>query len=46
LHRRLSGFSTERLMGFLTALGSDVEVVARTPMRLAPAGSPARVIAA
>jgi predicted XRE-type DNA-binding protein len=32
LHGRLSGFSTERLMQFLTLLGRDVEIVIkRTP---------------
>ncbi len=30
LRGRLSGFSTERLMKFLTALGRDVEIVVRT----------------
>lgn len=29
LHGRLSGFSTERLMSFLTALGRDVKIVVR-----------------
>jgi hypothetical protein len=29
LHGRLAGFSTERLMGFLTALGRDVESSSR-----------------
>jgi predicted XRE-type DNA-binding protein len=29
LHGRLAGFSTERLMGFLTALGRDVEIVVK-----------------
>lgn len=29
LHGRLAGFSTERLLGFLTALGRDVEIVVR-----------------
>ncbi len=33
LHGRLAGFSTERLLGFLTALGRDVEIVVRTPPR-------------
>jgi predicted XRE-type DNA-binding protein len=33
LRGRLSGFSTERLLGFLTALGRDVEIVVRTPPR-------------
>jgi predicted XRE-type DNA-binding protein len=30
LHGRLAGFSTGRLLGFLTALGRDVEIVLRT----------------
>lgn len=29
LHGRLAGFSTDRLLGFLTALGRDVEIVVR-----------------
>jgi predicted XRE-type DNA-binding protein len=29
LHGRLAGFSTERLMAFLTALGRDVEIVVK-----------------
>lgn len=29
LRGRLAGFSTERLMSFLTALGSDVQIVVR-----------------
>ena len=33
LHGRLAGFSTERLLGFLTALGRDVEIVVRKPPR-------------
>jgi len=33
LHGRLAGFSTERLLGFLTALGRDVEIVVRKPTR-------------
>lgn len=33
LHGRLSCFSAEQLMGFLTALGSDVEIVVGTPPR-------------
>ena len=35
---RLEGFSVERLMGFLNALGRDVEIVVRRP----PARRPAR----
>ncbi len=32
LHGRLAGFSTDRLLGFLTALGRDVQIVLkRTP---------------
>jgi predicted XRE-type DNA-binding protein len=30
---RLEGFSVERLMGFLTALGSDIEIRIRSPKR-------------
>ena len=32
-HYRLEGFSVERLMGFLTALGSDIEIRIRPPKR-------------
>ncbi|MGH7625489.1 MAG: helix-turn-helix domain-containing protein [Gemmatimonadaceae bacterium] len=33
LHGRLDGFSTQRLMEFLTALGRDVEIVVRAAPR-------------
>ena len=33
LHGRLAGFSTERMLTWLTALGRDVEIVVRTPAR-------------
>ena len=33
LHERLGGFSTQRLMEFLTALGRDVEIVVRPAPR-------------
>lgn len=33
LHGRLGGFSTQRLMEFLTALGRDVEIVVRVAPR-------------
>lgn len=33
LRGRLSGFSTERLMHFLTLLGSDIEIVVKTAPR-------------
>ncbi len=33
LHGRLAGFSTERLLTWLTALGQDVEIVVRRPSR-------------
>jgi len=33
LHGRLAGFSTDRLLTWLTALGRDVEIVVRTPAR-------------
>lgn len=31
--RRLADFSTERLMGFLTGLGRDIEIVVKMPPR-------------
>ena len=37
-HYKLDGYSVERLMGFLTALGSDVEIRIRPPKR-----SPGRI---
>jgi predicted XRE-type DNA-binding protein len=33
LHGRLAGFSTERLLAWLTALGRDVEIVVRPASR-------------
>jgi len=33
LHGRLAGFSTERLLSFLTALGRDVEIIVKAPPR-------------
>ena len=33
LHGRLAGFSTGRLLGFLRALGHDIEIVIRKPPR-------------
>jgi len=33
LHGRLAGFSTDRLLTWLTALGRDVEIIVRTPPR-------------
>ncbi len=42
---RLAGYSTARLMGFLTALGRDVEIVVRTPPRRRRQGR-LRVVAA
>lgn len=45
LRGRLAGFSTDRLMGFLTALGRDVDIVVRTPPRSRRRGR-MRVIAA
>ena len=33
LRGRLSDFSTERLMGFLTGLGRDIEIVVKVPPR-------------
>jgi predicted XRE-type DNA-binding protein len=37
-HYKLEGYSVERLMGFLTALGSDIEIRIRPPKR-----SPGRI---
>jgi len=45
LRGRLSGFSTERLMHFLTLLGRDVEIVVKTAPRSRRLGR-LRVIAA
>ena len=36
LHGRLAGFSTERLLTWLTSLGRDVEIIVRTPSRRRP----------
>ena len=36
LHGRLNGFSTDRLLTWLTALGRDVEIIVRTPARRRP----------
>ena len=33
LRGRLAGFSTDRLLTWLTALGRDVEIIVRTPRR-------------
>jgi len=33
LHGRLAGFSAERLLTWLTALGQDVDITVRTPAR-------------
>jgi len=33
LHGRLSGFSVERLLTWLTELGQDVDIIVRTPPR-------------
>ncbi len=41
---KLDGFSVERLMGYLTALGSDIEIRVRSPKRT-PAG-PGRILVA
>src|SRR5215813_1039806 len=45
LRGQLSGFSTERLMHFLTLLGSDVEIIVRRPTKARRVGR-VRVIAA
>ena len=36
LHGRLAGFSTDRLLRWLTAFGRDVEIIVRTPARRRP----------
>jgi predicted XRE-type DNA-binding protein len=36
LHGRLAGFSTDRLLRWLTAFGRDVEIIVRTPARSRP----------
>lgn len=36
LHGRLAGFSTDRLLTWLTALGRDVEIIVCTPARRRP----------
>jgi predicted XRE-type DNA-binding protein len=41
-HYKLEGFSVERLMTFLTALGSDIEIRIRTPKRAS--SSPGRIL--
>lgn len=45
LRGRLAGYSTERLLHFLTALGCDVEIVVRAPPRARRQGR-VRVVAA
>lgn len=45
LRGRLAGFSTDRLMSFLTAMGRDVEIVVKIPPRSRRRGR-MRVIAA
>lgn len=45
LHGRLAGFSTDRLLGFLTALGRDVDIVVKSPPRSRRRGR-MRVVAA
>jgi predicted XRE-type DNA-binding protein len=41
-HYKLAGFSVERLMTFLTALGSDIEIRVRAPKK--PSTSPGRIL--
>lgn len=40
-HYKLEGFSVERLMTFLTTLGSDIEIRIRSPKR---SSSPGRIL--
>ncbi len=46
LHGRLAGFSTDRLLTWLTALGQDVEILVRTPSRRRPGHLRVRMVAA
>ncbi len=41
---KLDGFSVERLMGYLTALGSDIEIRIRSPRKTA--AGPGRILVA
>lgn len=41
---KLDGFSVERLMGYLTALGSDIEIRIRSPRRAV--SRPGRIVVA
>jgi predicted XRE-type DNA-binding protein len=41
-HYKLDGFSVERLMTFLTALGSDIEIRIRAPKR--DSSTPGRIL--
>jgi predicted XRE-type DNA-binding protein len=41
-HYKLAGFSVERLMTFLTALGSDIEIRVRAPKKAST--SPGRIL--
>jgi predicted XRE-type DNA-binding protein len=41
-HYKLDGFSVERLMSFLTMLGSDIEIRIRAPKRASP--RPGRIL--
>jgi predicted XRE-type DNA-binding protein len=41
-HYKLAGFSVERLMTFLTALGSDIEIRVRAPKKASR--SPGRIL--
>jgi predicted XRE-type DNA-binding protein len=45
LHGRLAGFSTQRLLGFLTSLGQDIDIVVRPAPRSRRRGH-LRVVAA
>jgi len=46
LHGRLAGFSTDRLLAWLTALGQDVEIFVRTPPRRRQGQLRVRILAA
>jgi predicted XRE-type DNA-binding protein len=46
LHGRLAGFSTDRLLAWLTALGQDVEILVRAPPRRRQGRLRVRILAA
>ena len=45
LHGRLAGFSTDRLLTWLAALGQDIDILVRTPPRRRPGRLRVRMLA-